>query len=167
MKQRTLLALLIAAVVLLVCATHAGDVAAPYKRSDYVLASQFRKARALVLKVHARPNGTWYCAYTKRVVKLDDSLDIDHIVPVKYAHAHGLSGLTLVEKRVFGVDTLNMVQVLASVNRSKGDDGPSEFMPKENRCFYAKRWRDVSAKYLIRVDPADSAALARQLRYCR
>lgn len=160
-----LLALL---VLLLLSFASAADTAAfKYKRSDYITESQFTKARKIVLKAHARPNGTWYCAYSKKVVKLDDSLDIDHIVPVHYAALHGLADSSSAVRHRFGGDTLNLVQVLARLNRSKGDKGPAEFMPVENKCFYAQRWVSVTKKYGIKLVAADSVVLAKQLRYCR
>lgn len=116
---------LFALLVLLASFISAADTAAfKYKRSDYVTASQFTKARKIVLKAHIRPNGTWYCAYSKRVVKIDDSLDIDHIVPVHYAALHGLADSTSAVRHRFGVDTLNLVQVLARINRAKATTDP-------------------------------------------
>lgn len=141
--------------------------AAPYKRSDYVTDYAWSKARQTVLAAHKRPNNTWLCKYSGKSYRIDDSLDIDHIVPLKYAHTHGLDTAVATKKKAFGKDTLNLVQVDAHLNRSKGDKGPSEFMPVNNRCFYVARWDAVTSAYRIRIDPIDSTALASVRRYCR
>lgn len=137
-----------------------------YKRSDYVTNSGLSRARKVVLSAHVRANGTWACTYTGRIFKSADSLDIDHIVPLHYAAQNGLADSSSTLRHTFGVDTTNLTQVNARVNRSKGDKGPSSFMPTVNKCLYARRWLLVTARYGIHIQAQDSAVLAKLLRYC-
>lgn len=141
--------------------------ASTYTRTDYVTESSWAKARKTVLAAHKRANNTWLCQYSGKSYRVDDSLDIDHIVPLKYAHQHGMDSALPARKKAFGKDTLNLVQVSAHINRSKGDKGPVDFFPVKNRCFYASRWDSVTKLYGIYVEPADSVVLANVRRHCR
>lgn len=140
--------------------------AAPYKRADYVPSSAWAKAHKKFLAVTHTPTG-WLCRYSKRKYKLSDSVSVDHIVPLKYAHLHGMDTASKVSKLSFGVDTLNFALVSMRINSSKGDKGPSKFMPKYNRCFYVSRWDAVVSRYGLRIDAQDSAALAATRSHCR
>ena len=137
-----------------------------YVRTDYVNESAFAKARKVMLAKYVRSNGTWMCVYTGKVVKTSDSLDIDHIVPLKYADDHGMAAQPSKAKKALGIDTLNLVPVTAHINRSKGDKGPAQFMPSKNKCFYVSRWDSVVTKYGIALDSADAATLKATKRYC-
>lgn len=138
-----------------------------YNRADYVKQSAWMKTRNIVLSAYlAQGNGTIKCKYTG-VAQDPHDLDIDHIVPAKYAHAHGLSDSSVALKRTFGMDTANMVPVSAHVNRSKGDDGPALFMPELNSCWYANKWLEITRKYKITMTKEDKHVIDSTHKACK
>ena len=103
--------------------------------------------------------GRWPLPYTGGVTHDPGTIDIDHIVPLKWAHGHGGDRWSLARKREFANDPDNLLAVHASANRSKGSKGPDDWMPLIDRCGYAKRWEKVLAKYDLIVVPQERQAL--------
>jgi hypothetical protein len=136
-----------------------------YTREDY-LGREWSKTRKLVLESHVT-NGIWKCKYTGVTCSTKTKVDIDHIIPLKYAHDHGTYRLSGTAKHSFANDTLNLVEVSIHENRSKGDKGPSTYMPPQNACFYVSRWYLVSSKYKIKIDRNDSITLSQQRKNCK
>lgn len=132
-----------------------------YVRTDYVKSSKWSKTRAVVLQQYGSR-----CMYTTESMP-PKFLDIDHIIPAKYAHTHGMADSSVEYKQQFGMDTANLVPVSAHVNRSKGDDGPSLFIPDSNRCFYATKWSKLSKKYKIKMDVQDKLVIQSILSTCK
>ena len=142
-------------------------IGSDYHRDDYVKRSAWSKARKAVLVTYSDSStGDSRCMYTG-TVQDPHNLDIDHVVPAKYAHDHGLSDSSVALKRMFGVDTMNLVPVSASVNRSKRDHGPSQFMPAINSCWYADRWLAVTKKYNITVTRSDKHVIDSTHKACK
>ena len=77
--------------------------------------------------------------------------DIDHIVPLKWAHGHGGDRWTLNQKREFANDPENLLATQSSVNRRKGAKGPDQWLPAINPCEYATRWKLILEKYGLNV----------------
>lgn len=138
-----------------------------YKRADYVKPSAWSKTRKVVISAHMdHTSGLSTCMYTG-ITHDPQDLDIDHIVPAKYAHTHGLSDSSVTLKRTFGMDTANMVPVSAHVNRSKRDDGPAKFMPELNSCWYADKWLKITKKYKITTAKEDKRVIDSTHKACK
>ena len=137
-------------IVAILAALFCGD----YNRADYISASAWNRTRALVVSAHVT-NDSIKCLYGGEVVA-PEGADIDHIIPLKYAHEHGMADSSKTWKRKFATDTANLLPVCAHDNRSKGSKGPSRFMPGMNTCLYARKWLTLSAKYKLTLDTADS-----------
>lgn len=73
--------------------------------------------------------GTWVCPYTGIVIRNPSGLDIDHIVPLKWAWDHGADKWSDSKRKSFANDCSNLVAVVARVNRAKGSKGPYYWMP--------------------------------------
>lgn len=119
-----------------------------YDRSDWISQSSWTKARTTVLN-RDRIENHWSCKYSGTFIRTKSEVDIDHIVPLKYAYEHCGDTLSDMKKRQFATDTLNLVSTSRHENRSKGDDGVLEYMPEINQCWYVERWLKVSKKYGI------------------
>lgn len=104
-------------------------------------------------------SGRWALPYIGGVTSDPGTLDIDHIVPLKWAHGHGGDRWPLARKREFANDPVNLLAVHAAANRSKGSKGPDDWMPLKDRCGYAKRWEKVLKKYDLVVQPQERQAL--------
>lgn len=93
--------------------------------------------------------GRWISMYTGNVIFDAPKMDIDHIVPLKWAWNHGADKWSQ-EKRVkFANDPINIVPVELSLNRSKGAKGLDEWLPPANQEQYKARFSRVMKKYGI------------------
>lgn len=115
-----------------------------YRRADWVhwvdADSNCRDTRAEVLirqsskKVVFSRDGCsvvacyWFDPYTGTLWAEARDLDIDHIVPLAWANGHGGSSWPKYVKRSFANDLDNLIAVAKSINRSKGDRGPDEWL---------------------------------------
>jgi hypothetical protein len=106
-------------------------------------------------------SGRWHLAYTGGTLTSALQLDIDHIIPLKWAHGHGGDRWPTDQKRAFANDPDNLLTTSSSANRSKGAKGPDHWMPSIDQCMYAKRWEALLAKYQLAVLPVETGALKR------
>ncbi|MBL3576484.1 HNH endonuclease family protein, partial [Rhodovulum sulfidophilum] len=94
-------------------------------------------------------HGRWFAPYTGQVVTNAGDLDIDHIVPLRYAWSHGAASWPAAKRARFARDPVNLLPVSASANRSKGARGPLDWLPPDPgfRCQYVLRFRRIAASY--------------------
>lgn len=113
-------------------------------------------------------SGTWLDPFTGTTTDDSSSLDTDHFVALGYAASHGGNEWGADKKEQFANDMENLRAVDASQNRSKGDDGPSDFMPENEdyHCEYATIWVSVLDKYDLTTTSDDKAALEDALGTC-
>lgn len=90
------------------------------------------------------------------------SVDVDHTVALADAWRSGAWSWSDAERRAFVNDRTNLVAAGASVNRSKGDRGPDEWLPPDYRdvCTYIDRYRTIKNKYDLRISADQDAAMA-------
>lgn len=95
--------------------------------------------------------GKWYEVYTGKTFTRASDVDIDHIVPLAHAHRHGADKWTKAQRRTFANDFENLLVVNDSINRSKSDQAPHEWLPplKSYWCEYGKRWERIKDKYRL------------------
>jgi hypothetical protein len=99
--------------------------------------------------------GLWELPYTGGTVTNTRQLDIDHIIPLKWAHGHGGDRWTTHQKRKFANDPENLLATWSSANRSKGAKGPDDWMPEVNQCEYARNWKGILNKYELKMLPIE------------
>jgi len=94
------------------------------------------------------------CPYTGELVTDTGILDIDHVIPLKWAWGHGAESWTADKREQFANDPMNLLPVIAAVNRSKGAKGPDEWLPPNGRFIpeYCRSWMNVCAKYKLDCD---------------
>ncbi len=73
--------------------------------------------------------GKWYGQYFGIFFTESSDLDLDHIIPLKWAHDHGGWRWSAVDKQRFANDYQNLILVDDGRNQSKGAKGPGEWMP--------------------------------------
>ena len=111
--------------------------------------------------------GLWVDPYTNKSVKLASDLDVDHVIPLAYAHQSGGSVWSGLEKRQFAMDEDNLLLVDDAENSRKGAKGPSQYLPvKGFHCEYARIWQAVSEKYNLSLLAADRLTLTSVLNRC-
>jgi hypothetical protein len=106
-------------------------------------------------------SGLWNLPYWGDTATQATQIDIDHIIPLKWAHGHGGDRWSSGRKRTFANDPDNLLATSSSANRSKGAKGPDEWMPKVNGCSYAQRWGRLIEKYGLLATSGELTALGR------
>lgn len=91
--------------------------------------------------------GRWVCPYTGKVLTQASDVDVDHVVPLKWAHEHGGHGWTQEKRQAFANDPLNLLAVDDATNQAKGSRGPSDWLPGIHRNEYLRQWGEVVEKY--------------------
>lgn len=115
--------------------------------------------------------GQWNELYAGKSVTNPSALDIDHMVPLSYAAQHGGQAWSKDKKTAFAND-LSYANHLyasdASANRSKSDQGPSEWKPSNTAflCEYGTAWVTITTNYQLSITAADKVSLAEMLKTC-
>lgn len=141
---------------------------ADYKRADWPhwkdLDGDCQSARVEILirdnigQLNYRTNrqckvvsGLWILPYKGGVERNVRNIDIDHIIPLKWAHDHGGANWSPTKKTAFANDPENLLATTASANRQKGAKGPKAWIPLVNRCSYGIHWLYLLTKYELNV----------------
>ena len=105
--------------------------------------------------------GKWFDPYSGTEFYNASNLDIDHIVPLKWAYLHGADLWSQSKKRKFANDPQNLLPVSKRLNRSKGAKGPDKWLPKnqEFKCEYHKAFDDVVKKYDLTYTPEEDTSI--------
>ena len=101
--------------------------------------------------------GSWIGGLTGIFLSDASDVDIDHVIPLSYAHRHGGSSWTPSKKEQFANDPLNLLPAYHIENRRKSDKGPSEYLPSDKNlaCAYIKRWKAIGIKYDLNIASDD------------
>lgn len=111
--------------------------------------------------------GRWISPFTGNVIQNASNIDIDHVVPLSWAWNHGASNWSQDRREQFANDLVNLWPVEASLNRSKGDSGPDDWLPPEGKCQYLARFLRITKKYDLRISEAEIQSFKKILGECR
>ena len=135
-----------------------------YDRADYPY------PRSVERKIVNAMGGRVYGPYTGRQFRSMRETDVEHIVAVSEAHDSGLCASGPTARRRFASDLLNLTLAAPEVNRctagGKCAHDAAEWLPPNNRCWFAARVVAVKRKYGLSVDHREAAALERVLSGC-
>lgn len=132
----------------------------PYESSDYSY------TQSVELRIIAEI-GKVYGPYTGRCFASRRETDIEHMVARSEAHDSGLCAADAETRRRFARDLLNLTLAGPRVNRyQKVDHDAAEWLPQENKCWFASRVVEVRRKYGLTIDRREAAALERVLSAC-
>lgn len=101
--------------------------------------------------------GRWISPFTGNVIQNSSEIDIDHVVPLKWAWNRGANDWSEAKRERFANDMVNLWPVELSLNRSKGARGPNEWLPPSGQCGYVARFRRIVKQYDLQ--PASSEAI--------
>ncbi|WP_020683930.1 HNH endonuclease family protein [Marinobacterium rhizophilum] len=107
--------------------------------------------------------GRWNDPYTGKIFYEARDLDVDHLVPLKWAWDHGASNWSAEQRRKFANDDANLFAVEASVNREKGALGPLNWLPPDRsfHCQYILRFTRIVRKYSLVLSNGENDAMQR------
>ena len=93
--------------------------------------------------------GLWLDPYTNIYFSASSELDIDHLVPLKYAWNRGAYNWPKSKRVKFSNDESNLFAVKKSVNRQKSAMGPAMWLPPSDnfKCEYIKLFQRIITKY--------------------
>ena len=97
--------------------------------------------------------GRWKDPYTGQQFTRAKNLDIDHLVPLKWAWEHGANGWTAEKRKVFANDEANLFAVKSSVNNKKGAMGPTLWLPPDTNfhCDYVSQFIVIVESYNLNL----------------
>ena len=114
-------------------------------------------------------SGRWLDPYTGNALTKASDVDIDHVVPLAWAHAHGAASWDAKRKAAFANWAPNLLPVTASVNREKGADGPLRWLPPKvaYRCEYLLRFERISKTWGLTLSASEAEGMAElKAGYC-
>ena len=115
--------------------------------------------------------GQWDDPFTGEAITDPAALDVDHLVPLAEAHRSGGHAWSRERRAAYANDLddpRSLTAVLAAANRSKGDQGPEDWLPPDpaNHCRYAVDWVAVKARWGLSMDERERITLGNLLRAC-
>ena len=114
--------------------------------------------------------GRWLDLYTDKIFLESKHLDLDHLVPLKYAWDRGSHSWSSLKRVQFSNDPSNLFAVQKSVNRQKSAFGPTEWLPPnlEFRCQYILRFQRIVKKYGLEQGATELRLIQKARRqHCR
>ncbi len=138
------------------------DTRAEVLISESLASVQFRNQSTCVVD-----SGLWIDSYTGVQHSEASEMDIDHIVPLAWAHGHGGDAWNASQKETFANDTENLTVVHASTNRAKGSQGPDDWLPTNPyRCEYLRTFFSVVKKYDLKFVENENVKIRGQNNNC-
>lgn len=111
--------------------------------------------------------GEWLDDYTGKVFKVAVQIDIDHVIPLMYAHTHGGDRWPPGKKLQFANDPINLMLVEKREIRRKSERGPDRYLPrKEFQCEYVNLWNAIADKYDLTLENRDKNEITKVLLDC-
>jgi hypothetical protein len=122
-------------------------------RAELLIASSIEPVNFKAHRSCVVTEGFWFDPYSGQVFTRARDLDIDHVIPLKFAFVNGGASWSNSMKRKFANDPKNLIAVSKKLNRSKGSKGYNEWIPTFEPfiCDYLLRWKVLLKKYQLRV----------------
>jgi len=110
--------------------------------------------------------GRWISSFTGHIFFEASKLDIDHLVPLKWAWDRGASAWTQSKREAFANDPRNLLVVEANLNRQKGANGPDRWLPPHGVCGYIARFERVRRIYQLELQQTEITSYSKLLSDC-
>ena len=133
-----------------------------YEREDYPY------SQSVELQIIRSMGGRVYGPYTGTNFGDRGQTDIEHVVATSEAHDSGLCAASASVRAQFASDLLNLTLASPGVNRGqKSGKDAAEWLPAQNKCWFADRVVKVRKKYGLSIDRREADALERVFASCR
>ena len=147
--------------------TWRGLIVAPEYRCSEYDPSDYRYPQSVEQEIAERQGG-WFSPYTGKTFETPKDSDIEHIVARSEAHDSGLCAADSETRLAFSRDLDNLALAGPRLNRyAKSDRDAADWLPDQNRCWFARTVIHVKRKYELTVDPRERDALQRVLSECK
>lgn len=103
-------------------------------------------------------SGRWISPFTGQTIYDASVIDIDHVVPLKWAWDHGAHLWHKDKRKKLANDPANLLSVERSLNRQKGAKGLDKWLPPKNKCQYIVRFERIYKTYDLVLTNAEKAA---------
>jgi len=90
-----------------------------------------------------------------------------HVVPLAWAWDRGASAWLKEQREQFANDPVNLLPVEANLNRSKGAQGPDQWLPPTGQCGYVARFSRITKKYRLTLATQENRWIQSFLDDCR
>ena len=111
--------------------------------------------------------GRWISPFTSNIIQNSSEIDIDHVVPLQWAWTYGAKDWPQAKREKFANDMANLWPVELSLNRSKGAQPPSEWLPPSGQCGYVARFLRIVRLYDLKPLSSEAQWLQSFLQECR
>jgi hypothetical protein len=149
-----------------------------YRAFDSLEACQDSRAEALIAQSTTRVRfadesrcrvvtGRWISPFTGKVIQNSSEIDVDHVVPLKWAWDRGARTWSRTKRETFANDPVNLWPVELSLNRSKGAKGPDEWLPPSAQWGYVARFFRVVKHYDLKFSSPETRWIKSFLDSCR
>ena len=136
---------------------------APYDRGDY---SYSQSLEPKIVEYHGFGQCSPYDGRCFETLTGSEGSDIEHIVGIAEAHDSGLCARPA-DRKEFASDIDNLTLATPRLNRyGKGGKDAGEWLPDQNRCWFAARVVAVKGKWNLSVDQTEYEALRGVLAGC-
>lgn len=125
-------------------------------RAEALIAQSTTKVRFADERRCRVVTGRWISMYSGKVIQNAGKVDIDHVVPLKWAWDHGSDKWSRAERQKFANDPVNLVPAEASLNWQKGAQGPEDWLPPAGRCQYVSRFMRIVKVYRLQLSPGEA-----------
>lgn len=107
--------------------------------------------------------GKWFDPYTGKTLTNARDIEIDHLVPLKWAWDHGADQWSTSKRVEFANDPANLIAVYGPENQDKSAKGPLEWLPTEQQfqCQYVTRFLRVLKTHGLELTNEESSRLER------
>jgi hypothetical protein len=113
--------------------------------------------------------GRWLDPYSGQVFTAARDVQIDHVVPLAWAHVRGAAAFSENQKMAFANDPVNLLVVSGQLNQQKGAASPLNWLPPNEafQCQYVLRFNRVVSAYDLTPFEGEADALGTlQQRLC-
>lgn len=136
-------------------------------RAEALIAQSSTKVRFADERRCRVVTGRWISPFTGKIIQNASEIDIDHVVPLKWAWDHGANTWSDDKREKFANDPVNLWSVELSLNRQKGAQGPEEWLPPAGRCQYVSRFVRIVKVYGLKPSQGEFSRYKQQLAdYC-
>lgn len=116
-------------------------------------------------------SGTWVSPYDGATWTNPSDIDIDHVVALNEAWQSGAYAWSTQQRTNYANDLSDgrtLLAVTDSVNQSKSDKDPTDWLPPLDsyRCTYLTNWVSVKARWSLTMDEAEHAVVRSSLAGC-